>query len=166
MDDAVGAGVAGVASLPDPVSLTLAERDASVLFGAATVLDEAATHKALEQALDYNLRLWVAIRAIALSDAPFLPPDTKANLVRLFGIVADTTFKSGQAPLTIADVALLAKIDLELAQGLLEGRRTEAIRERAYQIWEAQGCPDGHARAHWSEAEGEIDAYIGRRVPS
>jgi hypothetical protein len=30
------------------------------------------------------------------------------------------------------------------------------IRERAYEIWNAQGCPDGRADEHWVTAEREI----------
>jgi len=32
----------------------------------------------------------------------------------------------------------------------------ERIRERAYQIWFASGCPDGEADRHWLAAEREI----------
>ncbi len=32
----------------------------------------------------------------------------------------------------------------------------ERIRERAYQIWFASGCPQGEADAHWLTAEREI----------
>jgi Protein of unknown function (DUF2934) len=30
------------------------------------------------------------------------------------------------------------------------------IRERAYEIWSAHGCPDGRADEHWLTAEREI----------
>jgi Protein of unknown function (DUF2934) len=30
------------------------------------------------------------------------------------------------------------------------------IRERAYEIWRKQGCPDGQAEEHWRAAEREI----------
>ena len=33
---------------------------------------------------------------------------------------------------------------------------TERIRERAYLIWCASGCPEGEADAHWLTAEREI----------
>ena len=33
---------------------------------------------------------------------------------------------------------------------------TERIRERAYHIWFASGCPDGEADRHWLVAEREI----------
>jgi hypothetical protein len=33
---------------------------------------------------------------------------------------------------------------------------TDRIRERAYQIWFANGCRDGEAEQHWLKAEREI----------
>ena len=33
---------------------------------------------------------------------------------------------------------------------------TERIRERAYQIWAANGCPDGQAERHWFTAKREL----------
>ena len=32
----------------------------------------------------------------------------------------------------------------------------EAIRERAYQLWLADGCQDGNQMAHWLEAQREL----------
>jgi len=34
--------------------------------------------------------------------------------------------------------------------------REQSIRERAYAIWEQQGCPAGHSVDHWLQAETEI----------
>ena len=31
-----------------------------------------------------------------------------------------------------------------------------AIRERAYHLWMAEGCPDGNAETHWLVAQREI----------
>ena len=36
----------------------------------------------------------------------------------------------------------------------------EHIRKRAYELWEAHGCPDGCDRQHWLEAEQQIRAQI------
>ena len=33
--------------------------------------------------------------------------------------------------------------------------KTDQIRQRAHQIWQASGCPDGQADDHWQQAEGE-----------
>ena len=41
-------------------------------------------------------------------------------------------------------------------QGLDTTEMTTRIRERAYAIWEAEGCPDGCAERHWSAAEEEL----------
>jgi len=41
------------------------------------------------------------------------------------------------------------------------GRRPpteQAIRERAYAIWEEEGCPDGNHLEHWRRAEDEINS--------
>jgi DUF2934 family protein len=35
--------------------------------------------------------------------------------------------------------------------------REDRIRQRAYRIWEDEGCPDGHDREHWDRAEREVD---------
>lgn len=37
-------------------------------------------------------------------------------------------------------------------------RHERQIRERAYQIWEREGRPDGKSVAHWLQAEAEIAA--------
>jgi hypothetical protein len=34
--------------------------------------------------------------------------------------------------------------------------REQAVRERAYALWEQDGRPDGRGVAHWSQAEMEI----------
>ena len=33
--------------------------------------------------------------------------------------------------------------------------QTEMIRQRAYEIWQAEGRPDGRALEHWCRAEAE-----------
>lgn len=34
--------------------------------------------------------------------------------------------------------------------------RQESVRERAYQIWEREGCPTGRQHEHWMRAEREL----------
>lgn len=34
--------------------------------------------------------------------------------------------------------------------------KDEAIRRRAYEIWQSAGCPDGKDLDHWQQAEREI----------
>ncbi|MCB9958631.1 MAG: DUF2934 domain-containing protein [Rhodospirillaceae bacterium] len=36
--------------------------------------------------------------------------------------------------------------------------KKEAIHKKAYEIWEAEGRPDGKHEEHWSRAEQEVDA--------
>ncbi len=39
----------------------------------------------------------------------------------------------------------------------------QRIRERAYFLWQQEGCPEGRAEAHWTLAcmlEAERDAYV------
>jgi hypothetical protein len=36
------------------------------------------------------------------------------------------------------------------------------VRERAYQLWEAEGRPDGRHEEHWYQAEREL----ARRIPT
>lgn len=38
----------------------------------------------------------------------------------------------------------------------MSGQREQAIRERAYVLWEQDGRPEGRSLAHWSRAEDEI----------
>ncbi|AIO43726.1 DUF2934 domain-containing protein [Burkholderia cenocepacia] len=38
-----------------------------------------------------------------------------------------------------------------------EDRETQ-IRERAYQLWQADGAPDGRADEYWQRAEQQLDA--------
>jgi hypothetical protein len=37
----------------------------------------------------------------------------------------------------------------------------QRIRERAYQIWEEAGRPEGKAAEHWRQAEAEVAAQEG-----
>ena len=43
--------------------------------------------------------------------------------------------------------------------------REQSIRERAYAIWEQEGCPAGQSLGHWLRAETEItnDEALGIR---
>ncbi len=36
----------------------------------------------------------------------------------------------------------------------------EAIRERAYHIWQREGCPHGHDFEHWVQAQVELAALV------
>ena len=39
----------------------------------------------------------------------------------------------------------------------MSGNRDEAIRARAYEIWEAEGFPAGRDQQHWEQATREIE---------
>jgi len=39
----------------------------------------------------------------------------------------------------------------------MESNREKRVRERAYQIWQREGEPQGRADAHWAQAEAEIE---------
>jgi len=40
----------------------------------------------------------------------------------------------------------------------------EAIRRRAYEIWEAEGRPEGREQEHWIQAQRELCEESGLRV--
>ena len=42
--------------------------------------------------------------------------------------------------------------------------REQRIRERAHQIWEKEGQPEGRERDHWERAEREIDGEREQRA--
>jgi len=40
----------------------------------------------------------------------------------------------------------------------MDNDRTERIKQRAHQIWEGEGRPDGRAQEHWDKAVQDIEA--------
>ena len=42
----------------------------------------------------------------------------------------------------------------------------QLVRERAYQIWEEEGCPEGRAQSHWDRAAREIQARRDGQNPT
>lgn len=38
----------------------------------------------------------------------------------------------------------------------MKSDREKRVRERAYQIWQRQGEPEGCSKEHWAQAEAEI----------
>jgi hypothetical protein len=48
----------------------------------------------------------------------------------------------------------------------MEQNLSERIRERAYEIWVANGSPEGEAEKHWLTAEKEILATLAPAVPN
>lgn len=49
-------------------------------------------------------------------------------------------------------------------EDVLQVELEENIRRRAYEIYQARGCEDGHDLDHWLEAEAEIRAQQSRRM--
>ena len=109
--------------LPD---LSVIEEQALVLSQAAIGLDQARAGKrdphALTTALEANVEVWVAIRALVDDPATTLQPNICDNLRRLSVFVASTTFMHG---VNIADSTLntLININLQISEGLLEGAK-------------------------------------------
>lgn len=49
--------------------------------------------------------------------------------------------------------------------GTAASDREDRIRQRAYQIWNEAGQPEGRQEEHWRQAEADIDAETGKREP-
>ena len=100
------------------------EQEAFGLSRAAVMLDQAkqspADKTALTSALNHNLELWVAIRAMVGRPESPLPEDAKNNLVKLSNFVADTTFKAAEG-ISDETIDTLININLQISEGLLEG---------------------------------------------
>ena len=110
-------------NLPD---LSGIEEQALVLSQAAIQLDQARSGKrdplALATALEANVEVWVAIRALVDDPATSLQPNVCENLRRLSVFVASSTFMHG---INISDSTLntLININLQISEGLLEGAK-------------------------------------------
>ena len=103
---------------------SVSEQEAFGLSRAAVLLDQAKQSPddktSMTNALNHNLELWVAIRAmVARPDSP-LPDDAKNNLVKLSNFVADTTFKAAEG-ISDETIDTLININLQISEGLLEG---------------------------------------------
>jgi hypothetical protein len=42
-----------------------------------------------------------------------------------------------------------------------EARKEETIRQRAYEIWLSEGCPEGRENEHWEQAAREVEGALG-----
>ena len=49
----------------------------------------------------------------------------------------------------------------DVASGSSAGDLYERIRQRAYELWESEGRPQGRDREHWERAERELSAGAG-----
>ena len=106
-------------------TLSTAEQEAMSLTRAAVYLDQARANGRdkirLVEALNNNLEIWVFIRTMAESKNCHLPEHVRGNLMQLSNFVAQTTFSQGAA-ITDSSLDCLININLQLSEGLLEGR--------------------------------------------
>lgn len=142
-----------------------AQRDASTLMRAASVLADAEGPEDVSAALAHNLKLWVAIRSIVNSDRCSLPSEVRENLRALAKYTADITIPSKEGVIDTRDLIALARINLMIAEGLLNAERNAIIQKRAYELWEAAGRPADKSAEHWLQAEREL-ALVAAGLPS
>lgn len=135
---------------------TDAQRDASTLMRAASLLTDADGPEEIGAALAHNLKLWVAIRSIANSERCELPEEVRNELRTLAKYTADITIPVKEGEIDLRDIIALARINLMIAEGLLSAERNALIQKRAYQIWEEEGCPAEKSTEHWLRAEREV----------
>ncbi len=144
-------------------NFTVIAKDANALLHAASLLVEADTPEKASIALDHNLRLWVAIKTVLQNEENTLDPTVKANLRNLADFVSTTTMEATQGTIEARKLVALSRINSHIAEGLLRGQQNRMIQERAYEIWEQEGRPDGQETDHWLRAEAEIAAMLGQR---
>lgn len=110
----------------DLTALASPEIEALGLAEAAVLMDQARAAPddkgQLAAALDRNLNLWVGIKSLVEQPDCALPAEVKDNLVRLSAFVTGSILKHGvDIPAETMDT--LTNINLQIAEGLLEGRR-------------------------------------------
>ncbi|MEO5335921.1 MAG: DUF2934 domain-containing protein [Magnetospirillum sp. WYHS-4] len=134
-----------------------AQDDAYYLSEAAIMLDQARSGKKrdakkLAAALENELEVWTAIRTAVLRWSDQEREVTKQNVCRLSDFIAGTILSSG---VNISDSTLdtLININLQIAEGLLEGHVNQRIRDEAYKLWEAEGRTVGRDQEYWFRAE-------------
>ena len=104
--------------------LTNFEEDALCLTRAAVGLSEAlagADEAALAEALDANLKVWVAIKTLVEQPGNRLPADIRSNLARLADYTAKVTFDVSPDR-RASKIETLINTNLQIAEGLLEGQ--------------------------------------------
>lgn len=144
-------------------NFTMIEQDAVALLHAASLLVDADTPEKANVALDHNLRLWVAIKTVLQNEENTLEPAVKANLRNLAQYVSTTTMEATKGSIEAAKLVSLSRINMHIAEGLLRGQQNRMVQERAYEIWEREGRPDGQEMNHWLRAEAEIAEMLQER---
>ena len=109
--------------LPD---LSAIEAQALVLSQAAIGLDQARSGgrdpRALASALEANIQVWAAIRALVEDPSSPMQSNIRDNLLRLSMFVASTTFMHG-VDINDSTLNTLININLQISEGLLEGAK-------------------------------------------
>ncbi len=136
------------------------EQDSIALLHAASLLIEADTPEKVNIALDHNLKLWIAIKAVLRNDDCPLDAAVKANLRNLTQYVINTTMEATEGTIEARRLVSLSRLNMNIAQGLLSGEQNRIIQTRAYEIWESEGRPQGREREHWLRAEAEFAGLL------
>ena len=111
--------------------------------------------KKLASALENEMEVWTAIRTAATRWTEDDRQATRQNLCRLADFVSGTIMSAG---VDISDSTLntLININLQIAEGLLEGETQQKIRDEAYRLWEDEGCQHGKDQEYWYRAEENV----------
>lgn len=128
---------------------------AHAVADAAVLLLQACETSKYRTALEENLELWVALKTLAETDR-IASPELAGQIRRLASYVIGNTETIGEGGLADKTMMTLITIDLQVASGLVEAAGQSLVRQRAYEIWEAEGCPAGRDRDHWHRAEREL----------
>ncbi|SMH35680.1 DUF2934 domain-containing protein [Azospirillum agricola] len=141
-------------------NFAVAEQDSVALLHAASLLLDADTPEKVNVALDHNLKLWIAIKAVLLNGDSPIEPEVKANLRNLAQYVVGTTMEATGGSIEERRLVSLARLNMGIAEGLLGGQQSKLIQDRAYQIWEEEGRPHGREQDHWLRAEAEVTGQL------
>ncbi|GEM_PF-3321552 len=128
---------------------------ARAVTDAAVTLMQACESGKYRTALEDNLELWVALRSHA-ENGGITAPDLAEQIKRLAAFVIANTEAIGDGGLADKTMASLITIDLQIASGFIEAASQSLVRQRAHEIWEAEGCPTGRDKDHWHQAETEL----------
>ncbi len=140
-------------------NLAPAEQEAFLLSEAAILMDNARGNskdkRELAEALEKNLELWSAIRAMVERWTDEAQAETKKNIARLGDFVTGSIVKAG-TDIAESTLEVLININLQIAEGLLEGYNRQRIQDHAYFLWENEGKQPGKEDEYWARAEKEI----------
>lgn len=86
---------------------------------AINAADETKNTDHMKEALEHNLQLWLAFKALSLSTHSVFPQDTRENIIRLADFVSSecVLMLNGKPTDTLKTIA---EINMQIAEGLLE----------------------------------------------